>query len=62
MRPGESPLAVIAFFRTDEPTSGNGWARLADAYAATGKPAEALAAARKRVDVGRPRQHRRSAV
>ena len=46
MRAGESPLTVLAFFRSDEPTSGNGWARLTDAYAATGKPVEALAAAR----------------
>ena len=41
-----SPLRVLAFFRSDEPTSGNGWARLAEAYLATGKPTEALAAAR----------------
>ena len=46
MRAGESPLAVVQFFRTDEPTSGNGWTRLAEAYLATGKPVEALAAAR----------------
>ena len=46
MRPGENALTVISFFRTEEPNSGNGWARLADAYAATGKPAEALAAAK----------------
>ena len=46
MRPGESALGVTAFFRSDEPASGNGWARLAEAYAATGKPAEALAAAK----------------
>ena len=46
MRPGESPLVVVQFFRTDEPASGNGWTRLAEAYLATGKPTEALAAAR----------------
>ena len=46
MRAGESPLAVTGFFRTDEPLSGNGWARLAEAYLAAGKPTEALAAAR----------------
>ena len=40
------PITVLAFFRSTEPQSGNGWARLAEAYAATGKPAEALAAAR----------------
>ena len=46
MRPGENALTVISFFRSTEPQSGNGWARLAESYAATGKPAEALAAAR----------------
>ena len=46
MRPGENALTVISFFRSDEPQSGNGWARLAESYAATGKAAEALAAAR----------------
>ena len=46
MRPGENANTVLAFFRTTEPQSGNGWARLAEAYLATGKPAEALAAAR----------------
>jgi soluble lytic murein transglycosylase len=47
MRPGENPALVIAFFATQKPTSGNGYARLADAYAATGRSAEALAAARE---------------
>ena len=46
MRPGENPLTVIGFYRTDEPQSGNGWARLAESLAATGKQSEALAAAR----------------
>ena len=46
MRAGENALTVISFFRSTEPQSGNGWARLAESYAATGKPAEALAAAR----------------
>jgi soluble lytic murein transglycosylase len=46
MRPGENAVTVLAFYRSTEPQSGNGWARLADAYAATGKTAEALAAAR----------------
>ena len=46
MRPGENALTVISFFRSTEPQSGNGWARLAEAYATTGKSAEALAAAR----------------
>jgi soluble lytic murein transglycosylase len=46
MRPGENAVTVLAFYRSTEPRSGNGWARLAEAYAATGKAAEALAAAR----------------
>ena len=46
MRPGENAATVIAFFTVDKPTSGNGWSRLADAYAATGRAAEALNAAR----------------
>lgn len=46
MRPGENANTVLAFFRSDEPQSGNGWARLAEAHAATGKSTEALAAAR----------------
>jgi soluble lytic murein transglycosylase len=46
MRPGEAPATVVAFFATDKPTSGNGHARLADAFAATGRMAEALQAAR----------------
>ena len=47
MRPGENPSTVLAFFAKDPPTSGNGYARLADAYAASGRSVEALAAARK---------------
>src|SRR5262245_47032987 len=46
MRPGENAAAVLAFFANDPPTTGNGFARLADAYAASGRAAEALAAAR----------------
>jgi soluble lytic murein transglycosylase len=46
MVPGENALMVIAFFRNELPKSGNGFARLAEAYAATSKPAEAAAAAR----------------
>ena len=46
MRPGENPMTVISFFASTEPRSGNGWARLAESYAATSRPAEALAAAR----------------
>ena len=46
MRPGENPTSVIAFFTSDKPASGNGWARLAAAYSASGRMAEALEAAR----------------
>jgi soluble lytic murein transglycosylase len=46
MVPGESPVTVITFFRTELPKSGNGYARLAEAHAATGKPTEAAQAAR----------------
>ena len=46
MRAGENANTVLAFFRTEEPRTGNGWARLAEANLATAKPVEALAAAR----------------
>ena len=46
MRAGENANTVLAFYRTSEPQSGSGWARLAEAYQATGKPTEALAAVR----------------
>jgi soluble lytic murein transglycosylase len=46
MQPGENSATVLAFFANDQPRSGNGWARLADAYASTGQPAQALEAAR----------------
>jgi soluble lytic murein transglycosylase len=46
MRPGEDPGTVLAFFAQDEPASGNGFARLADAYAASGRMAQAVEAAR----------------
>ena len=47
MQPGEDGRTVLAFFATDKPRTGNGWARLADAYAASGRASEALDAARK---------------
>ena len=47
MQPGEAPATVIAFFAVEKPLSGNGWARLSDAYAATGRTADALDSARK---------------
>ena len=46
MRPGENANTVLAFFRTEEPRTGNGWARLAEANLSVGRTAEALAAAR----------------
>lgn len=46
MRPGEHAATVLAFYRTDKPASGNGWARYADALAASGRSAEAIAAAK----------------
>ncbi len=46
MRAGESPATVLSFYASEKPVSGNGWARLADSYAASGRMAEALDAAR----------------
>ena len=46
MQQGENTATVLAFFTSKKPTSGNGWARLADAYAASGRMTEALDAAR----------------
>ena len=46
MQPGENGATVIAFFARTKPDSGNGWARLADAYAASARMTEALDAAR----------------
>lgn len=47
IQPGENPATVIAFFATDKPKTGSGWARLAEAYAATARMPEALEAARQ---------------
>ena len=47
MWPGEAPATVLAFFRDEKPTSGNGYARLADALLASGRTAEALQAVRE---------------
>lgn len=47
MRPGENAGTVLAFFGTTQPTTGNGYARLADAQLASGRQAEAIAAARE---------------
>ena len=46
MRAGESTATVLAFFQTTEPKTGNGYARLAEAMAASGRSVEAAAAAR----------------
>jgi soluble lytic murein transglycosylase len=46
MRRGENAALVLAFFAKDPPKTGNGFARLADAYAVNGRMAEALVAAR----------------
>ncbi len=46
MRPGENAATVMAFFATEKPGTGNGWARLADAYSVSGRTANALDAAR----------------
>jgi soluble lytic murein transglycosylase len=46
MQPGENPATVLAFFAATKPKTGNGWARLADAYAATRQMGQALDAAR----------------
>jgi soluble lytic murein transglycosylase len=46
MVPGENAVTVLSFFRSEPPKTGNGFARLAEAFAATGKPTEAAAAAR----------------
>ena len=40
------PELITEFFRQTPPTTGNGWARLAEAYAAQGRNAEAYGAAR----------------
>ena len=47
MQPGENAATVIAFFAKDKPATGSGWARLADAFAASGRAADALSAARE---------------
>ena len=37
MQPGESAGTVLAFYANSKPATGNGWARLADAYASSGR-------------------------
>ena len=47
MGSGENAGTVLAFFATDKPRTGRGWAQLAVANAASGRSAEALDAARR---------------
>jgi soluble lytic murein transglycosylase len=47
MQPGENTSTVIAFFAAEKPRTGNGWARLADAYASTGQATQALDSGRQ---------------
>jgi soluble lytic murein transglycosylase len=47
MQPGENAATLLNFYARKTPQSGNGWARLADAYTQYGRSADALAAARK---------------
>ena len=47
MGPGENSGTVLSFFANEKPKTGTGYARLADAYAATGRGAEAVAAAKE---------------
>lgn len=47
LRPGENPATVLAFFASDKPKTGNGWARLAEASASSGQMTAALDAARR---------------
>ena len=46
MRPSEDPATVAAFFRTAQPVTGSGFARLAEALAAQDRAVEAQQAAR----------------
>lgn len=47
MQPGENSATVIAFFDREKPKTGNGWTRLAEAYASAGQAMESLDAARQ---------------
>src|SRR6185312_7865092 len=47
MKPGENGPTVVAFFAKDKPETGNGWARLAEAYSANRQLTQALDAARQ---------------
>ena len=43
---GRECATVLAFFAAEKPQTGNGWARLAEAFTSTGQAAQALDAAR----------------
>jgi soluble lytic murein transglycosylase len=47
MQPGENAGTVIAFFASDKPRTGTGWARLADALSSSGQTGPALDASRQ---------------
>jgi soluble lytic murein transglycosylase len=47
MQPRENGPTVIAFFAAKKPETGNGWARLAQAYSSAGQAQKALDAARE---------------
>ena len=47
MHPGENAGTVLAFFQAKPPTTGGGYARLAEALSASGRQAEALEAAKE---------------
>ncbi|WP_293942694.1 lytic transglycosylase domain-containing protein [Sphingomonas sp.] len=49
MRPGETPTTVLGFFQSVQPLTGNGFARLAESLATSGRATEALTAARSAV-------------
>ncbi|MEO7364913.1 MAG: lytic transglycosylase domain-containing protein [Sphingomicrobium sp.] len=47
MRPGENAGTILAFFQNKPPTTGGGFARMAEALSAAGRQIEALAAAKE---------------
>jgi soluble lytic murein transglycosylase len=47
MKPGENGSTVRAFFANKKPETGNGWARLAEAFTSAGQLPQALDAARE---------------
>ena len=62
MQPGENAATVLAFFAADKPKTGNGWARLADAYAATGRMAPGARRRASGVALGRPQRTDEQAI